>query len=52
MNRKIVAWAVVLVLAFGAFTHPATAGRWAHEGWGAIGSARTNLSHFVDSAKG
>ena len=52
MNRKLVAWAVVLVLAFGAFTHPATAGKWAHEGWSGIHSLVTNVSSFAHSAKG
>lgn len=52
MSRKVVAWAVVLLLAFLAFTHPATAGQLVHEGLSAVRSAVGNGAQLAKSAKG
>ena len=52
MNKKIVAWAVMLLLVFGAATHPATAGQWLHKGYSDIFLLARNLHSFATSAKG
>jgi hypothetical protein len=50
-RNKLLAWALVALLAYGAFTHPAKALELASGGWGAIHAAVSKI-HIGNSANG
>jgi hypothetical protein len=52
MNKKLVIFVVVVLLAFGAATHPAAAGQLVHDGFIHLRSVPGNVKRFVTSVKG